>query len=170
MTKLSEEKELKTITSLFTKAVKAFTNRKYEDARRDFQQIIESYGGSEHYSVLEISGRSSMYLKMVEAQLNPQKIELKGTEDYLNEGVFQLNAGRMDRAIELFEKVAGTNEKDAYLNFLFALAYSRKKDFEEMMTYLERCIGMDEQYKVIAFNEPDFQDYLEEKSFRELVT
>ncbi|HDP93788.1 MAG TPA: hypothetical protein ENN40_00280 [Candidatus Aminicenantes bacterium] len=170
MAKLSEEKELKAITQRFSEAVAAFTRKDFAAARQQFMDIIESFRNSEHYSVLEISGRSNVYLRMVDAQLNPQKIELKTAEDVLNEGVYQLNAGQIDRALELLTGLARNAEKKPYVDFLMAIAYKRKGDLVSTFEHLKSCIEKDEHYKVIAFNEPDFESLLEKREFIDLVS
>jgi tetratricopeptide (TPR) repeat protein len=168
--KLSEEKELKAITKRFDEAVTAFTRKDFPAARQQFTEIIESFRDSEHYSVLEITGRSNVYLRMVDAQLTPQKIELKSAEDVLNEGVYQLNAGRIDRALELFTELSRKSEKDPYVDFLMAIAYKRNENLASAFEHLKRCIEKDEHYKVIAFNEPDFESLLEKREFIDLVS
>ncbi len=170
MAKLSEEKELKSITQLFAEAMAAFTRRDFAAARQQFLTIIESHRDSEHYSVLEITGRSEVYLRMSEAQLNPQKIDLKSAEDVLNEGVYQLNAGHVDRALELLGGLVKKNGYDPYVDFLLAVAHKRKGDIAAALEHLARCIGKDPHYKVMAFNEPDFENLHENREFLDLVS
>lgn len=170
MAKLNEEKELKTITKQFTAAVTTFTKKDYSAAREQFAGIVESFKESEHYSVLEIVGRSNVYLRMVDAQMNPQKIELKTTDDILSESVYQLNSGQADRALELLTALAKKRGEDAYIDYLMAVAYNRRGDIEESLDHLKRSVQKDAHYKVMAFNEPDFETLLENKDFRDLVS
>jgi len=168
--KLSEEKELQTITKRFSDAVSAFTRRDFPAAHQQFTEIVESYKDSEHYSVLEITGRSNVYLRMVDAQLNPQKIELKSAEDLLNEAIYQMNAGQVDRALTLFADLNKKQGKDPYVDYLMAIALHRKGEVEESLALLKQCIDQDAHFKVMAFNEPDFEPLLDNRDFRDLVS
>lgn len=170
LAKLNEEKELKAITKQFSAAVTTFTKKDYSAAREQFAGIVDSFRESEHYSVLEIVGRSNVYLRMVDAQMNPQKIELKTADDMLSESVYQLNSGQVDRALELLAALAKKQGDDAYTDYLMAVAYNRRGDIKESLDHLKRSIGMDPHYKVMAFNEPDFETLLENKDFRDLVS
>jgi tetratricopeptide (TPR) repeat protein len=165
----NEEKQLKEIVHKFSDAIQKFTKKDYEKAANSFDTIIEKYKESEYYSVLEIQTRAKTYKKICHTQQNPVKIELKSNEDYLHEGIFCLNSGNFERALEHFDHLEKNGYEEAYINYLKSLMYLKQEDVENAMLYLKKSIGKDEYFKIIAYNEPDFEDLLESEDFLEIV-
>jgi predicted Zn-dependent protease len=167
--KLKEEKELQTITEEYGKALQLFHKKSFHKASAAFKLIIETYKDSEFYSVLEIQTRSKVYHTITQAQLHPLAIKLETLQDYIWEGVYQLNAGNTDKALELFSHAEKENQKDAYLYYLMATAYIKKEDTANSLRYVEKCLKKDAYYKVIVYNEPDFEPLLQNQEFLNLV-
>ena len=167
--KLKEEKELQIITEDYEKALRLFHKKSYHKADAAFKQIIETYKNSEFYSVLEIQTRVKVHHAITQAQLHPLTIKLKTMQDYVWEGVYQLNAGNTEKALELFSHAEKENHKDAYLYFLMASAYLKKEDTANSLRYVEKCLKKDAYYKVIVYNEPDFEPLLQNQDFLNLV-
>jgi len=167
--KLKEEKELQTITGEYEKALQLFQKKSYHKANAAFKQIIETYKDSEFYSVLEIQTRAKVHSAITQAQLHPATIKLETMQDYIWEGVYQLNAGNTDKALELFSHAEKENNKDAYLYYLMAATYLKKEDTANSLRYVEKCLKKDASYKVIVYNEPDFELLLQNQDFLNLV-
>jgi len=167
--KLKEEKEMQAITEEYEKALQSFHKKSYSKAGEAFKKIIETYKDSEFYSVLEIQTRAKVYLSMAKAQTHPVTVKLESPQDYVWEGVFQLNAGQVDKALELFTHAEKNNCRDAYLYFLMAVAYLKKEDEAGSLRYVEKCLKKDEQYKIIVYNEPDFEPLLQNQDFLKLA-
>lgn len=165
----SEEKELKEITAEFTKGVQVFSERKYPEALKMFDAIIEKYEDSEFFSTAEVHAKAKVYRAICDSQLNPVELKLETDEDYLNNGVFYLNAGNYEKAGELFETLENRKYKDPYLHYLFSIVYMKQKDQENALKFLKKCIKKDSFYKTIAYNEPDFFEMFENSQFRSLV-
>lgn len=167
--KLKEEKEMQAITEEYEKALQSFHKKSYSKAGEAFKKIIETYKDSEFYSVLEIQTRAKVYLSMARAQTHPVTIKLENAQDHVWEGVYRLNAGDADKALELFAQAEKNNYRDAYLYFLMAAAHLKKKDTANALRYVEKCLKKDEHYKVIVYNEPDFEPLLQNQDFLTLV-
>jgi tetratricopeptide (TPR) repeat protein len=166
---LREERELKQIRETFARGIDLFKQRQYKEALSVFAEIVQEYEDSEYYSILEIEGRSKVYKKICEAQLNPVKIELHDDEDYLFNGIYQLNQGNPDKALERFNYLKEKNYRDPYLNYLISLVYLKKGDPEACFSNLEQAIDQDEYYKIIAYNEPDFDPLFENQRYGALI-
>jgi hypothetical protein len=167
--KLNEEKELNKITTQFSEAIKQFSKKDFKKAKELFADINSTYGESEFYSVLEIFARSKIYHSIAEAQLNPIKLELKSDEDYLNEGLFQLNAGDLERALELFNHLKSKKYGDPFVDYLMALAFLKSDDIDASLKHLKICFDQDESYKILAQNESDFDPLYETEEFQSLI-
>lgn len=167
--KLKEEKELQAITEEYEKALQSFHKKSYTKAGEAFKKIIDTYKESEFYSVLEIQTRAKVYQSMAKSQTHPVTVKLESPQDHVWEGVYQLNAGNIDKAMEFFLHAEKNNCRDAYLYFLMAAAYLRKEDTANALRYVEKCLKKDELYKVIVYNEPDFEPLLQDPDFLKLV-
>lgn len=166
---LSEEKQLKNITEEFTKGVTLFRDRECQQAFDVFNHIIEEYTDSQYYSVIEIQSRSKFYKMLCQARISPVKTEEWNDEDYLYDGIFHMNAGNLDQAIERFKYLEEKKYNHPNLDYLLSLVHLKKGDTEACLMYLKMAIKTDEFFKVIAYNEPDFEPMFENDEFSEMV-
>ena len=167
--KLKEEKELQVISEEYEKALQLFHKKNYPKASEAFKKIIDTYKDSEFYSVLEIQTRAKVYMSIARSQTNPVTVKLENVQDHLWEGVYQLNAGNIDKALEHFVHAEKNNCRDAYLYYLMAAAYLRKQDTANSLRYVEKCLKRDESYRIIVYNEPDFEPLQQNQDFLDLV-
>jgi len=166
---LTEEKQLKTITEEFTKGVAVFRERKCQQAFEIFNRIMEEYKDSQYYSVIEVQNRSKFYKMLCEAKLNPLKTDDWDDEEYLYDGIFHLNAGDPDKALERFKYLEEKKFTHPNLDYLLSLVYLKKGDKENCLMYLKMAIKTDQFFKVIAYNEPDFEPMFEYDEFTSMV-
>lgn len=167
--KLNEDVQLKEITREYAKGMEVFAKRKYADALKLFDASIKKYEDTEFFSVSGIQTREKVYRNICHSQLNPVKIKLETDEDYLNEGIFNLNAGNYDRALELFSELENRKYNDLYLNYLLSITYLKQDDVETCLKHLKKCIKKDNFFKIIAYNEPDFAKIFDRDAFRSIV-
>jgi tetratricopeptide (TPR) repeat protein len=166
---LSEEKQLKHISEEFTKGINLFRKQECQQSLDIFSRIVEEYKDSQYYSVLEIQGRSKLYKALCDARLHPVKFVLEEDEDYLFDGIFHLNAKNLDTALERFRYLEEKKYKPAYANYLLSLVYLKKKEFQNCLKYLKKAIETDDFFRVIAYNEPDFETLFDNDAFLSLV-
>jgi tetratricopeptide (TPR) repeat protein len=166
---VSEERELKRISAEFTKGIDLFRQRRYPEALTVFDNIGKDFKNSEFYSVVEIETRSKVYKKICEAQLNPVKIELHADEDFLYDGIFHLNAGRLSQALERFNYLLEKKYGDPYLSYLLSIVHLKMNDKGACLERLKKAIDEDESYKIIAHNEPDFDPLFDNQVFLQLT-
>jgi tetratricopeptide (TPR) repeat protein len=165
----NEESQLKMITDEFSRAIENFSRKEYQKAHEVFDEIVKKYDDSEYYSVQEVHARSKAYKIMADAQLNPPKIVLKNEEDYLGEGIFNLNAGELDKAVQHFKHLENKKYREPYLYYLLSIVHLKKGDKETALNYLKKSVKKDDHFKIIAYNEPDFESLLENEDFLSIV-
>lgn len=166
---LSEEKELKSINKEYSQAIEVFRKKDFKKALELFDKIMKKYKDSESYSVQEYIGKSKVYYSICNSKLNPIKIELTTDEDYLNEGTFNLNKGDFEKAVEYLTKVMNKKGKKAFVNYLLSIIYNKKEDLEKSLDLLKKAIEEDDFYKILAYNESDFENLKENEDFLALV-
>ncbi len=166
---LSEENELKLITDAFTNGVVSFRKRQYKEALSVFEKIIEDHKDSDHYSISEVVTRSMVYKNICWNQLNPSKIELHDEIDYLNDGIFNLNAGHLDTAHERFTYLLEKKYEDPYLLYLLSILSLKQNNLASCLDYLHDAVGKDKSLKITAHNEPDFDKLADIPEFTSLL-
>ena len=165
-----EEKELKKISQEFNKALQTFHKKDFKTALELLTEIMKNYKDSEYDSVLEIQTQSKIYRSLADSRLHPQKVSLKTDEDFLNEGLYNLNAGQLDQALKYFLELSEKRKySDPYIYYLISLAYIKQEDEEKALQYLKKCIDKDDYYKIIAHNEPDFEALSENSEFLAMI-
>ena len=165
----SEEKQLEAVTKEFTKGVQAFKKRDCQSAVDIFDGLIDKYKDSEYYGVLEIQTRAGVYKKLSQSILNPIAPCLDNDSDYLNDGLYHLNSGNLDKAQERFDYLLEKKYQDPFLEYLMSLLFLKKGEQEICLQHLGAAIEKDEVYKVIAHNEPDFDSLFESEDFVNLI-
>ncbi|MDQ1352931.1 MAG: hypothetical protein QG657_3237 [Acidobacteriota bacterium] len=166
---LNEEKELKKVIDDFTAAVRIFRTKDYTKASGAFESIVEQYKDSEYYSVLEIQGRAKMYKNICHSQLHPVQVVCTTDEDYLNEGIFQMNKKNFDKAQELLEPLIKKKFKEPYVNYLMSVVYLKKKDIPASLEHLKKAVKKDESYRISAHNDSDFDELFENDEFHSII-
>lgn len=166
---LNEEKQLKQVVADFGKVVQVFVKKDYEKAEAGFDALIEQYKDSEFFSVMEVLARAGVYKSICGAQLNPVKTALKDDQDFLNEGLFQLNAGNYPEARKHLEKIEGKGHNDAYAAYLLSLVYYKQEEVDRALESLGKAVKLDPFYKIIAHNEPDFDPLFDNDQFNALM-
>jgi tetratricopeptide (TPR) repeat protein len=165
-----EEKELKKISQEFNKALQVFHKKDFKTSLELLTEIMKNYRNSEYDSVLEIQTQSKVYRSLAESRLHPQKVSLKTDEDFLNEGLYNLNAGQLDQALKYFLDLSEKRKySDPYIYYLISLTYIKQEDEENALQYLKKCISKDDYYKVIAHNEPDFESLSDNSDFLAII-
>jgi predicted Zn-dependent protease len=165
-----EEKELKKISQEFNKALQTFHKKDFKASQEMLTEIIENFKNSEYDSVLEIQTQSKIYRSLAESRLHPQKVSLKTDDDYLNEGLYHLNAGQLDQALKYFLELSEKRKySDPYIYYLISLTYTKQGDEEMALQYLKKCVAKDDYYKIIAHNEPDFESLSENPDFVDMI-
>lgn len=166
---LNEEKELKKAIDGLTDAVKIFQKKNFEKAYDAFEKIVDQYKDSEYFSVLEIQAKAKVYKNICYMQLHPYKVECTTEEDFLNEGIFNLNSKNFDKAKELLESLGKKKFQEPYVNYLLSIVYLKQKDIPASLEYLKKAVKKDVSYRIIAHNEPDFDELFDNEEFLSII-
>lgn len=162
---ITEDKDLARVKEVFTNGIKLFNNRQYKEAMAVFGGLLDENGSSQAYAVIEVLNRAKSLKKICDVQLSTRKTDLNSNEDYLYDGIFNLNSGNLDEALERFLYLKDKNHDPAYVNYLVSLVHLKKGETEECFKYLGDAIDLDPIYKVIAHNEADFDPLFENTEF-----
>jgi len=171
MTENDADKKVEGIRAEFAKAMDLFKKKEFREAGDLFEKMVEEHKTSDLYLVQEVYARASVYHKICLSQLKDKNLMLPETDDeYLGDGLYFLNTGKADAALERFLYLENKNIDNPFLDYLLSLAYLKKHDIENCKKYLEKAIQKDSQYKVIAHNEPDFDALFSDEDYLNQIT
>lgn len=148
---------------LYEKAIGALQQHSFPKARNTFQQILTDYPEEQ-----ELVERASLYLKLCdrEAQKHqaPQTIEEK-----LLVATVALNEHSVDEAITEINEVAAMDPNNDKVHYLLALACSLQGNNESAVDHLSRAIALNDDNRILAKEEPDFESMSEDPLFQEVI-
>lgn len=167
--KLNEDRELKNITKEFSEGVTHFNKRGYQKAYDRFEELINKHKDSEFYSVLEIQTRSKTYRNICKDKLDSKKYNPESDEEYINEVVYNINKEDFDEALKYIEHLEKKKYDSPYLDYLRSVLYIKQGDTENSLKFLAKCVEKDDDYKILANNEPDFESLMEDEEFNSII-
>lgn len=147
--------------STFNKAMQYFHKEDFEKAKQHLEQFVES-----HSEEKELLDRAKIYLKIIQNREQKDPVSLKSFEDYYQYGIFRLNQGKYEEAIELFEKANKKKPNQGKVYYATADAYCLMGKKEECLKNLKKAVELDEFYGILAQNEPDFDEFEEDEEFK----
>ncbi len=149
---------------LYEKALNLFYEKKFEDAKKRFQELI-----NDNNVPLTIKNRCEIFLKKCKSILNPQKNEPKTFEDYIDFAVYYLNLDELDNAKKYLKKAEKLNKDFHLIPYLYAVLNVKDGNFEKGVEFLKKAISINEKNRVFAKNDPDFEPLENYKPFQELI-
>lgn len=167
--KLEEDKETQKIVKEFSDTVKIFRSRDYKKAMESFDKIGEQYKNSEFPSVLEIQRRAISYGDICRSKVNPPNYKPKSDEEYMNEIVFSLNMNDLTTSEKYFTHFTKKKFNSPYLDYLRSIYYIKKGEIDKSLEALGKCVKKDEEFKIRANNEQDFEQLFDNEKFNEIV-
>jgi tetratricopeptide (TPR) repeat protein len=163
------KKESAVIRKKYEQAIKAFTRKKFTESAEALNEIIDEHKNDKYDLAHQIISEAKIKLAIIESKLNPLKIELEGPEDMLSEGLFCLNSGNYETALDLFGKLLQQDFQKPYTLYLMSIASYKNENTDSTLKYLKDAIELDDYYKILAYNESDFGPLTENEEFIKLV-
>jgi tetratricopeptide (TPR) repeat protein len=149
--------------SSFNKAMKYFHKGDFDKAEQSLKDFIKS-----HSEEKELLDRAKLYLDIIQASREQESFSLKSFDDYYQYGVFRLNQGRYEEAIDLFKKANRKKAKQAKVYYAIANAYCLMDEKDKCIANLRKAMELDEFYGILAQNETDFDVYREDEEFNSI--
>jgi Flp pilus assembly protein TadD len=77
--------------------------------------------------------------------------------------------GKLDRAIESLEEALAAEPNDALVHYNLACYWSLANNKRQALVYLSRAIELEDQYRNLVSDEPDFDPIRDDPTFQALV-
>ncbi len=153
----------KTLSS-FSQAAKAFRRGDCKKASEYFRVFIEKYPMEK-----ELVDRAKLYMKICENKDKKDAFVLKDFDDYYEMGVYKLNQGAYEEALELFNKALEKDSSKGKVIYLIGKTHYLMGDKEKFLDNLKSAIQVDKSFQIFAQNDLDIDDIKKDKKFK-LIT
>jgi hypothetical protein len=146
----------------FDRGVAALQKKKFEEAERNFQDLIEKYADEK-----ELVDRARVYLAVCERQKKARPA-LTEAEDFYYAAVLEKNRGNVPEAIEHLKHAAKKNG-GGRVDFLLACCYAQSGDPGTALEHLKKAIDEDQRHRILARHDSDFDPVRDSPEFQELL-
>lgn len=147
----------------FDTAVRNFQKERFDKAKEIFEKLAQG-------SVIEIAERARMHMQLCDRKLKKENAPApKTAEDWYNLGLFELNAGRAEAALESLAKADKLNPRQDYTLYALAAAHARLGNVDATLTHLSQAIELRPQNRHLARRDEDFQPISNEPRFKQLT-
>ncbi len=149
---------------VYAAGVTAVQKRKFSIAAKALNEIIDDY--PEERELLE---RAKLYLAVCDRELKPVVSEPTSLDERIYAATVSLNAGAIKTAIEHLNAVASEKPTDANVHYMLAVAHALSGDTGTSVTHLETAITLNPDNRLLARQEPDFENIRETDRFGDLT-
>jgi len=148
----------------FGKAVNFFNRHNFEKAREAFESFVERFPEES-----EMVARARTYVAICHQRLARPPSPPRNAEALYNQGVYELNRGRIEQAISYFERALKAQPEADHVLYSLAAAHARLGQVTQALEELKQAIGRREVYRIQARRDPDFTLLYSHPIFQELV-
>jgi tetratricopeptide (TPR) repeat protein len=148
----------------FEQALKVFNRHDFPAARAAFVSILEKFGDQ-----AEIVARARTYLAICEQRLARTPAAPRNPDALYDQGVFELNRGNAQLAVELFEKALRADPRADHVLYSLAAAYARLNDAQKSIEALRRAIAIKPVHRSHARRDLDFAGLRTNETFQQLA-
>lgn len=159
------KKELSLARKEYEKAIEAFHKRRFEEAGRRFEELIEKYPDEK-----EFRDRAKMYLAACRSGKRTKSALPNEPEELYHHAVFEKNRGNPERALELLRKTAGRRDGDGRLHYLAACCHALQGDVDQAILSLKKAIAASDQNRIQARLDTDLSTLRGHQGFSELLS
>ena len=150
---------------IYEAGVTSVQKRKFSVAAKALKEIVNDYPEER-----ELAERAKLYLTVCDRELHPIVAEPTTLDERLYAATVALNSGDISIAIEHLNAVATEKPADANVHYMLAVAYAMSENTGLSVTHLERAILLNPDNRLLARQEPDFENIHEDDRFRDLTT
>lgn len=143
---------------IFAKGLKALHQKKWQEASKHFEKIVEETGES------DLAQSARRYLGI--CRQNLAKPEPKTDNPFLL-AVYESNRGNYDEALALCSR-GGRQSKDERFAYLAASVYCLTSDLEKAARFLELAIELNPKNRIHAYHDSDFEALRESSEYGHL--
>lgn len=149
---------------IYESGVTAVQKRKFSAAAKALREIIDDYPEER-----ELQERAKLYLTVCDRELNPAVAEPTTLDERVYAATVALNSGASSTAIDHLNAVAYEKPADAQVQYMLSVAHAVSGDADLAITHLERAIRLNPDNRLLARQEPDFENIHDNDRFCDLT-
>lgn len=163
---IAAQKRAKAALKGYEQALKLFYRHEYAEAKKAFERILGEYGRE-----VEMARRIDDFIRVCDQRLETKKAMPRDLDGLYNAGVFALNAGNYDLAVQYLERAEKLAPRADHVLYSLAAALAQKGETDQTLKRLRAAMSLrpDAFHHVHARRDPDFRSLLENEAFRQLV-
>ena len=161
---LKDSRNTSAALALLEKGIKLIYQKEFKRARVEFKSIGETYPGEP-----EIIARALSYLQICDREEAAHRKPQITQDQLYGLGVMEHNRGNYDGAIAYFRQSLEKNKNADYVYYSLAASQALKNDVNAAVDSLRKAIELNEDNRVYAKNDPDFDPLHTQKDFTDLV-
>jgi len=146
------------------KALAPFHKRNWRQALERLQALGQKYPDS-----MDVTDRVRSYSRICERELANKPPTPKTAEDHYQLGVVRLNDGVLDEARTLLEQAVKLEADSDKAHYALASALALGEQSAEALQHLQRAIELNDDNRIFAGNDSDFELLRDEVQFLELT-
>lgn len=143
-------------------AVRSMQKQNYDKAKEILEKLVTT-GPS------EIADRARVHLRLCEQKLHTAGKTLRTAEDYYVAGISELNARKLEQAVEYLTKADQLEPGREETHYALAAAYALLGNAEIALENLKASIALRPQNRFQARHDEDFQSLASDPRFTSLV-
>lgn len=152
----------KATLALYESAMKLMQSGKYDKAHSAFTQMLDS-------APQDLADRIRMYIAACVAQIQKGTTRFESHEERYDYAISLLNQGHYDDARQHFENILAENDSADYAFYGLALLASMTGDTQGCIDKLREAIRLNDQNRLQARSDSDFEGVAEDPRFTELL-
>ena len=161
---LQRSKRSNRAIKIYESGVTAVQKRKFSAAAKALREIIDDYPEER-----ELQERAKLYLTVCDRELNPVVAEPTTLDERVYAATVALNSGASSTAIDHLNAVAYEKPADAQVQYMLSVAHAVSGDADLAITHLERAIRLNPDNRLLARQEPDFENIHDNDRFCDLT-
>jgi tetratricopeptide (TPR) repeat protein len=154
--------EYATAIRSFEMAARHFQRQRYDKAKELFESLATTAPPG-------VADRAKIHLRLCEQRLSPATRPLRTPEDYYVAGVSELNARRLERAVEFLAKASKMDPKREETHYALAAAYALQGKADAAIAHLTTSIQLRPQNVYQARRDEDLHSLTSDPRFSHLV-
>ncbi len=161
---LRETKSTTAALGMLERAIKFIYHKEFKKARIELHSLIESYTAEQ-----EILARARTYLQICDREEASHKKPVIGNDQLYTLGVMEHNRGNYENAINYFRQSLEKHSDSDHIYYSLAASLALKGDIEEAIRNLQKAVEINEENRIYAKNDVDFQPLHGQKEFCDLI-
>lgn len=148
----------------FADAVEKFGKGDYALATEAFRRLV-----ADNPDEIELCARARTYLTAAARRTAPDPDRPETSDDHYYRGLLDLNARRLEAAVESFDAAIAADPDSAKAWYARAAARALAGDAARVASDLRRAVEIDPTVRFQAVNDPDFDTVRDDAAFIDIV-